>query len=195
MNKILQNIKNLGLLYAFITLFGGVPEQMYENMNYYIEFGYFILLAIVWYFFIKNISLFYEDQKIQKQNIVCILSLLVGYLGLMVCLETIDNTSFDGLYSFLFFIISIILLITGAIISIIIAYKLYKLTQIKAFLYYFVSILFIFIIPKLQNIPLFLSFQDYFDVAYYLIMSILFFKGVIEFDKQNPTHNLHVKPN
>ncbi len=187
MNKILQNIKNLGLLYAVMTLFSIVPERMYENI--FMEITHLILLSIVWYFFIKNISLFYEDEKIQKQNIIALLGLVSGYLGVMlldgIVPQQVDDISLRELF---LSSISLILLIIGLIYSMIVTFKLYKHTQIKAFLYYFVSLFFIYLMLTLE---IYLSSFKYWDLiycVYYCFLSLLFAKGVLAFYKKNLSH-------
>ncbi len=189
-HKIVKNIKKLGFLYAVIMLFSIVVQIIYENT--YIEIAHVILLFGVWYFFIKNITIFYEDAKMQRQNNISIFYGGIGSLGIFAFDKIVLQNSSDdiGLGALSLFVICFLLFVIGAVYSLILTYKLYKHTKQKAFFYYFLAffLVFIFLVAEVNTS---LS-KNYFDIiygVYYFGISLLFAKGVLEFYTKNCINN------
>ncbi len=173
--NIVNNIKNLGIFYTFVGLGSCFPE--YVENDKYTTIAYIILLISAWFLLIKNIAIFYKDKELQIQNIIGSVLFALGF-GMITFLGVESEMDINPTIA-ITSLVSTIAMLAGAVFLFIITYKLYKLTQIKTFLTYFIlsflSFVFIFLDKDMQIAYL----------IYYFILSTVFLIGIIKFYKQN----------
>ncbi len=180
MDKTIHNAKNLGIIYAIGMLFYSLPHKVF--MNNHITLIYLIFMTGVWYLFIKNISLFYEDEKINKFNIIGSVLFLCSVGALSFLNETIS--SHQPTNSIL--ILGTILLLTmivGAVFFYIVTFKLYKLVKSKWFLLYFVLSIIALTIPFLGQY----RYYEVINLIFYFTLALSSLLGTLDFYKKNTT--------
>ncbi len=192
-----KNIRNLGLFYVLFSFSYDLGDTIFgihyftnTYLNFIIDITFLLICATLWFYFVKNISIFYEDKALEKINFIVLMLYSITYLSIFYMqhfnnYDGYSTSKIDYLYGIIIFVLFVLTFLIE-ILLLTIQYQLYKKTEMFSFLLYFVLSLFLNLLHiDVLNINIGLNLQLS-DIVIFASEAVLLI-CVLQFYRQN-TH-------